>query len=77
MNAYEIEKLEETFHIKAIQTRGNQKGVILKFPCFYLKIYDGKGDTTYSVQVWRYNKQLPFIVKEVRCNELVSFVKNL
>lgn len=77
MSDYDIDKLRQAFHINPIQTRGTRKGIILKFPFFYIKIYDGNEQSTYSVQVWQYGTQLPYTVQEVRSENLISFIKDL
>lgn len=77
MSELEIDKLRSTFHVEPIRTRGNQKGIILKFDFFYLKIYDGSSEREYSVQLWEYGKSLPTKVEKVRSENLIKFIQNL
>ena len=77
MNELDIEKLAQRFHVPVYRTRGTAVGVIMRFPLFYLKIYDGNEQSSYSVQVWNYNECMPSVLAQVRANDLERFVANL
>ena len=77
MNELDIEKLAQRFHVPVYRTRGPAVGVIMRFPQFYLKLYDGTEQSSYSVQVWNYKADMPSVLAQVRANELNKFIENL
>lgn len=64
MNELDRERLTEKFHVPVYETRGIQAGIIMRFPTFYLKIYDD-GASNYRVQVWNHDGQ----VKEINIDQ--------
>jgi hypothetical protein len=56
---------------KRIDTSGLQKGIILKFKTFYLKIYDTeKVESTYTIAGYLYKFQNPVFVDYVKVNDI-------
>lgn len=56
-----------------IETRGSQEGIILKFKTFYLKLYDGLKEDTYTVKGFRYHAQNPVFEADVRTAMMRKF----
>lgn len=77
MTEKDINKIREIFHTEPIQTTGIGNGIIVKFPGHYFKIYDGLDPSSYSVQTWLYGKQSPAVVKNVRSESLINYMRGI
>ena len=71
------ESLIERFHVPVYETGSITPAIVMKFPAFYLKIYDD-GPSNYTVQIWNYDGQVkPIHVSEKNLiNTIEGIMKN-
>ena len=69
------EKISHMLHVSPISTEGINTGVIWKLPTHYIKVYDTKGINMFHLQVYRYERDIPFIDMDVPLNELLKFIR--
>lgn len=60
------------FGVWPIHTRGTEEGVILKYRCFYLKVYNESG-TNYLVQGYRYGDQVPRFEDHISLTKMMEY----
>ena len=68
------ESLIEHFHVPVYETGSITPAIVMKFPAFYLKIYDD-GPSNYTVQIWNYDGQVKPI--QVRDKDLISTIEGI
>lgn len=73
----QMDQLPELFPLpcQSFMTQGLQKGMVLKFRTFYLKIYDDPNSSAYIVQGYRYDKQNPVIIDKVPWTTMRRYAK--
>lgn len=75
LNNYTDNDLAKLFpwHCSCVKTRGTQEGTILKFPTYYLKIYDGKNGNSYIVQGYRYDSGNPIFTDNIPVSKMREY----
>ncbi len=62
----------EYFGVIPIHTRGTEEGVILKYKCFYLKVYNNSIEE-YVIQGFRYGDEVPRFVDTIPLNRMRAY----
>lgn len=60
------------FGVSPIHTRGTEEGVILKYNCFYLKVYNNTSEN-YIVQGYRYGDETPRFEDNVPLTRMMDY----
>ena len=66
-------EIAKIFGGQPIRTRGLQKGWIIKYPRFYIKIYNDEFSSDYIIQYYKWNMDTPYKVDVVPANRLSAY----